>query len=86
MSAEYLKADVHGLFRLAVLVDRFWQAPSVSLSAQICSQEQRYGLSPLDRRRLEWIVERAEQDKVQRPARRSEPPSNDPREMLRAIK
>src|SRR3989304_598912 len=35
MAAEYLKADVHGLYRLAVLVDRFWLAPAVGLAAQI---------------------------------------------------
>jgi len=84
MAAEYLKADVHGLYRLAVLVDRFWLAPAVGLAAQINSQEQRYGLSPLDRRRLQWIVERAEGEKRRQP--RKSGSDVDPREFLRAVK
>lgn len=84
MAAEYLRADFHGLFRLTVIVDMFWYAPSIELNAHISSQEQKYGLNPLDRRRLDWIVERAE-GATQRKARR---PSGgeDPREVLRAIK
>jgi len=84
MVTEYLKVDIHGLYRLAVLVERFWTVPSEALDARICAQEQRYGLSPLDRRRLEWIVERAEEGKARKPVRRDQ--SIDPREMLRAVK
>ena len=84
MAVEYLKADIHGLYRLAVLVDRFWIVPTVALAGQISQYEQKYGLSPLDRRRLEWIVERAEGEK-RRPTR---PATSgiDPREMLRVVK
>jgi hypothetical protein len=89
MAAEYLDADVHGLYRLAVLVDRFWTHPSVSVAQTIAHQEQRYGLSPLDRRRLEWIVEKAEQATQQR--RAPEPPkplpaADDPRKLLEVVK
>lgn len=61
MATEYVIADEHGLFRLAVLVNAFWLRPSKDLAAEIRLQEQRYGLSPLDRRRLEWTVEQVDE-------------------------
>lgn len=84
MAREYLRADVHGLYRLAVLVDRFWVAPDVSLAAQISNGEQKFGLSPLDRRRLEWIVDRVEKGK--KVAKPWPTDGVDPREVLRAVK
>ena len=84
MAVEYLKADIHGLYRLAVLVDRFWLVPTVALAGQISQYEQKYGLSPLDRRRLEWIVERAEENKRRPTVRKAD--AEDPRELLRLLK
>lgn len=63
MADEYLVADEHGLYRLAVLVNDFWRRPTKDVAAEIRLQEQRYGLSPLDRRRLEWTVEQATEAK-----------------------
>lgn len=63
MATEYLIADIHGLFRLAVLIDDFWRKPSGALSAEIRLMQQPYGLTPLDRRRLEWSVEQSEDAK-----------------------
>lgn len=60
MSAEYHPSDVHGLYRLAVLIDRFWDEPSEKISAEIRLVQRDYGLTPLDRRRLEWTIETAE--------------------------
>ena len=60
MSGEYHPSDVHGLFRLAVLIDQFWECPSEKLSAEIRLVQRDYGLTPLDRRRLEWTIETAE--------------------------
>jgi hypothetical protein len=64
MASEYLAADVHGLFRLAVLVDDYWCAGSPSgrkeLAGEIRLQGQAFGLTPLDRRRLEWTVGQVE--------------------------
>lgn len=61
MASEFLAADVPGLIRLAMLWDDFVRAPKkVTLAAEIRQQEQRFGLSPLDRRRLQWTVERVE--------------------------
>jgi hypothetical protein len=98
MASEYLEADFPGLFRLAVLVDAFWKQPSVTLAAEIRQQQQAYGLTPLDRRRLEWTVERSEsaaKKRDQSPGAevpvtvkrgRKAKPADDPRQVLRAIK
>ena len=60
MAAVYLDADVPALARLATLVDRLHRGDAgARLLAEIRSLEDRYGLSPLARRRLQWEVERA---------------------------
>lgn len=84
MADEYLDADAHGLYRLAVLVDEFWNAPSEKLAAEIRLQQQCFGLTPIDRRRLQWEVERVEAVVKQRPPRRSEA-SNEPIEDVRSV-
>lgn len=63
MAAEYHVSDRHALYLLAVLVDDFWREPSQKLAAEIRLQRQAFGLTPYDRRRLEWTVETAEQAK-----------------------
>ena len=86
MASEYLEADVKGrLYRLAALVDRFWWKPSIALDAQICRNEAALGLSPIDRRRLQWTVEKAEQESRKRvqPARRE--PGDDPRSIFQVV-
>jgi hypothetical protein len=59
------------LFRLALLVDDYWQgAPSGRqrrLAAEIRLQGQLFGLSPIDRRRLQWQVEQVEERRAKRP-------------------
>ncbi len=64
MASEYLAADRHGLFRLAMLVDDYWLASSPTgrrdLAGEIRLQGQAFGLTPLDRRRLEWTVGQVE--------------------------
>ncbi len=64
MAAEFLNADRHGLYLLAELHQRRWLAVSdaqiVRLSAEIRQHEIRFGLSPIDRRRLQWQVEKSE--------------------------
>ena len=64
MAGEYLDADVHGLFRLALLVDDYWNAGTPSarkeLAEEIRLQGQAFGPTPLDRRRLEWTVGQVE--------------------------
>ena len=82
MAAEFLKSDTHGLFMLAETVDRFWRAPNTVLLAEIRQQRQCYGLTPLDRRRLEWSIEQAKARK-RKPQR--EAAGTDPRDIFRVL-
>jgi hypothetical protein len=85
MAAEFLQADLHGLYRLAVLVDGYWLAPRKDIAAEIRLEQAAYGLTPLDRRRLEWEVSRAEGEKRQ-PAQPRPSGRVDARQALRAVK
>lgn len=64
MSNEYLDADVHGLFRLAVLVDNYWRDPNAKSHAEVRLAQKDYGLTPYDRRRLEWTIEATKKAKA----------------------
>ncbi len=85
MASEYLESDVPGLVMLAVLKDDFFNDPRSTLAAEIRLQEQRFGLSPIDRRRLQWEVERVEsavrKDQSSKPPRRAA----DPRAVLHVV-
>lgn len=90
MAGEYHGSDRHGLFILAALVDAFWTMPSKDLAAEIRLQRQAFGLTPYDRRRLEWTIESVDeaQDRGrQRRARQQAKPTDgaDPRNVLRAV-
>lgn len=89
MAPEYLKADNHGLFALAILVDDFWTSESRKerreLMAEIRLQRVCFGLTPVDRRRLQWEVERIESKKKSSP-KPTEEGGEDPRSLLRAVK
>jgi hypothetical protein len=89
MASEYLDADVHGLFVLADLWDMYWKGDR-DRAAEIRLQEQRFGLSSLDRRRLQWEVGRAEEAQRRRPgapASKTAPIGRkDPRHFLKAVK
>jgi hypothetical protein len=96
MAPEYDPSDVHGLFALAMLVDDFWSADSATLRANLAGeirlQAQRFGLSPIDRRRLQWEIERGEEAQDRGERRRSRAaaeaaaaPGEDPRAVLRAL-
>ena len=95
MAPEFDDSDRHGLFKLALLHDDFWKADQPKIrkeaSAEIRLQEQRFGLSPIDRRRLQWEIERTE-EAVERGEKRrtaarpaSGPAKGDPRAVLRAL-
>ena len=89
MAQEYLDADMRGgLYLLADLHQARWNADNpkdlINVAKEIRLQEIRFGLSPIDRRRLQWEVAKAE--KVTK--RRTPPapnPSDDPRKALKAI-
>ncbi len=58
LSDLWTKADEPGLLQLARLVELFWRATEVreitSLESAIRLRGGRYGLSPMDRRSLQW--------------------------------
>lgn len=64
MAPEYDESDLHGLFMLAALVNDFWSAETAreraALSSEIRLQRACFGLTPIDRRRLQWEIEKAE--------------------------
>lgn len=88
MAAEFLDQDVHGLFVLAELVDQFWYSPDSKLAAEIRQQRMCFGLTPIDRRRLQWEVQKVESN--ERKVNRPDAPSRqrlqgDPRAALYAV-
>lgn len=90
MASQWLDSDVDALGRLALLWDEFYKAPSdAKVMAEIRLQEQRFGLSPLDRSRLQWEVNRADaadqQQDRRRETQRKRTGTDDPR-VLRIVK
>lgn len=90
MASQWIATDVDGLGRLALLWDDYYTVAKASLAAEIRLQEQRFGLSPLDRSRLQWEISRADEAE-QKTTRREEATRkrtgrHDPRQLLRAVK
>jgi hypothetical protein len=95
MAPEYDDSDRHGLFVLAQLVEDFWRAETVTqrkdLAAELRQQGQRFGLSPIDRRRLQWEIERSEEAQEKGTKRRANsagaknPAAGDPRAVFRVV-
>lgn len=98
MAAEYDDSDINQMYILLRLVDRFWTTESMSgmkdLAAEIRLSGQRFGITPLDRRRLEWQIEQTKdaQDRGKRRRGQVDPPAppptgeSDPRAALRVAK
>jgi hypothetical protein len=60
MAAIWLEADVPALVRLATLNELLEQGEATAMVlAEIRQLEDRFGLSPMSRRRLQWEVEQA---------------------------
>lgn len=63
MSAQYTEPDVEGISMLCLVVEDFWRAESSTArreaAAEIRQQSVRFGLSPIDRRRLQWSLPKA---------------------------
>lgn len=96
MAGEYLDADMKGgLYLLAELYHKFWETEGgrtlVSLASEIRQQEQRFGLSSMDRRRLQWQIEQGETAEERTHKRRTskrlqDASAKDPRDVLRMVK
>lgn len=92
MAPEYDESDRHGLFMMAVLVDEFWLGPTKDLASEIRLQRQAFGLSPIDRRRLQWEIDRGDEANERTRKRRAKPEPKaasggpaDPRSILHAV-
>lgn len=86
MASQWLETDMDALGRLALVWDDFYRKPSADALKEIRLQSALFGLSPLDRSRLQWEVSRAEEagkKPRQAPARRT---GTDPRAILMAVK
>lgn len=92
MAREFLDADMRGgLYLLADLHQVRWTTTSrtglLEAAREIRLQEVRFGLSPIDRRRLQWEVARGEE--AERRRSESKPPKandgDDPRAALKAV-
>lgn len=93
MAPEFDKSDLHGLFALAVLIDDFWRTDDAKLrkeiAAEIRQQRTGFGLTPMDRRRLQWEIEKVDEAQERGIRRRASAPkpvsrSADPRAALGA--
>lgn len=89
MASQWLETDLDALGRLALLWDNFYKEPSADALKEIRLQGQLFGLSPLDRSRLQWEVSRAdeaEQKHGRRTSAQRRTGTHDPRAVLTAIK
>ena len=96
MSPEWDESDVHNVYLLAMIYDDIWTAEGARERAQAASeyrqQRKDLGLTPFDRRRLEWTIEQADEARDKGDRRRSSAPRQespkggkpDPRSTLRA--
>lgn len=89
MAAEYLDADVGGLYCLAELYQRRWTEADtkalVPIIAEIRHQEVRFGLTPIDRTRLGWTLPAPGGPKPG-PAATPRDATADPRHVLRVLR
>src|SRR5688572_17184449 len=77
MASEYTQADVHRLEMYADLLDKYWRG-ATALAAEVRLQGVCLGVTPIDRRRLQWEIKRvdaAEPEKSKRPKRVADPRS-----------
>lgn len=86
MSAMWLDVDADGVGRLALLWDWYYKTGSIDALKEIRLQSPSFGLTPLDRSRLQWEVERgdAAERKAQQRAQAAKP-VGDPRKLLKAV-
>lgn len=77
MSPEWDDSDVHNIHILAMVYDDIWCATTArdrkDAAAEYRQQRKDLGLSPMDRRRLEWTIEQADEATARGEQRRSRP-------------
>jgi hypothetical protein len=85
MASQWLETDVDALGRLALLWDALYNGAIAALP-EIRLQEQRFGLSPLDRSRLQWEVAKVNEVERKQQQRAVKKTGTDPRAILMAVK
>lgn len=95
MSSEYHESDVHQLCALAELYQAFWETPAdavrarIFVATEIRLQRQSFGLTPYDRRRLEWTIEAVQEaqdrGRQRRASTKAPKVEDDPRASLRVV-
>lgn len=85
MGPEYIESDVDALYMTAGLVDAYWRTggSDARLAGEIRQQLARFGATPLDRRRLEWELERDDGEPVKPDG--PQKPIVDPRSSMRLV-
>jgi hypothetical protein len=87
MASQYLPTDVDGLGRLAMMIDSYYLYPDSKVLGEVRLQEARFGLSPLDRSRLQWEIAKGEEaERKRKPKEEPSRKTSDPRQVLRAVK
>lgn len=75
MSAEWHESDIHNVYVCAMLYDDMWRGDNATARQKAASEfrQQRasLGLTPYDRRRLEWTIETADEAKAKGQRRRT---------------
>lgn len=95
MSPEWDDSDRHNVYLLAMIYDDIWRAESAPerqrAAAEYRQQRKDLGLTPFDRRRLEWQIEQADEAREKGEKRRRSTPESrperrgDPRATLHAV-
>lgn len=87
MASEYLDTDIDGLARLAILIDNYYKVQRKEDLAEIRLQEARFGLSPVDRSRMQWEVLKGEEAEKKRkpPQMQHKKATKDPRGILGVV-
>lgn len=89
MASQWIDSDLGGLGVLILLHDEYFKAPNVEAVKEIRLQRPCFGLTPLDRSRLQWEVAKGEAAEQQQQRRQMSPKrtgTNDPRRGLMAVK
>ena len=90
MASEYLDVHRHGLEAIAELRQQFHttEEPNklLALHAEIRQAQRDYGLTPMDLRRLQWEIKRADEGKPEKATAKPPKKSADPRQLLRVVK
>lgn len=98
MAREWDSSDVHNVTLCALIYNDIWTAETAKerkdAAAEYRLQRKDLGLTPYDRRRLEWTIESADEARDRGRKRRErgsapaqpKPGAADPRSVLRAVK